>query len=72
MYEFGLDAYSTVRPLADVERGLVHAIDRTSVILGLANWCRRLIYVRDQFDDRTAVGRRIEELVRRAEGWDEL
>jgi homoserine kinase type II len=67
LYELGLDAYASVRPLTVTERGLVRVIDRTSLILGLANWCRRLIYTQEEFDDRTAVGRRIEELVRRAE-----
>jgi homoserine kinase type II len=72
LYARGLDAYAAARPLTKSERDLVRVIDRTSVILALSNWCRRLKDKRCQFDDHAAVGRRIQELVRRAEEWDEL
>jgi homoserine kinase type II len=71
LYEMGLDEYATVRPLAEQERQLVPLIDRTGVVLGLANWLRRIFHTGHEFDDRSAVARRIAELVRRAEQWGE-
>jgi Phosphotransferase enzyme family len=72
MFEAGLDAYSEIRPLAESERLLVSILDRTGVVLGLANWLRRLHQKGREYEDRAAVAARIGELVRRAEGWARL
>lgn len=69
-YEAGLEAYASVRPLGDKERQLVPVLDRTGVVLSLANWLRRLYLVGEVPDDRVAVAKRIAILVHRAEGWD--
>ena len=67
MYEAGLDAYATIRPLSQHERQLARLLDRTGVILGLANWLRHF-HDREDFD-RSAATARMAELVRRAEAW---
>jgi homoserine kinase type II len=69
LYELGLDAYASVRPLSDRERQLVPLLDRTGVILALATWLRRLYLLGEWPDDRLAVARRIADFVRRAESW---
>jgi Ser/Thr protein kinase RdoA (MazF antagonist) len=65
----GLDAYADVRPLSDVERSLVPLLDRTGVLLGIANWLLWLFWEKRQYDDRIAVARRLGELVQRVERW---
>jgi Ser/Thr protein kinase RdoA (MazF antagonist) len=67
LYEQGLDAYAEVRPLGEPERRLVPLLDRTGVVLGLANWLRWLYVDGREFEDRTAVARRMIGLMRRAE-----
>jgi Ser/Thr protein kinase RdoA (MazF antagonist) len=65
----GFDAYGRAAGLTDSTRSLVEALDRTGTVLGLAYWLRRLYHERRKFEDRAAVARRLEELVRRVEGW---
>jgi Ser/Thr protein kinase RdoA (MazF antagonist) len=65
----GLAAYEEVRPLGGAERALVPVLDRTGVVLGLANWLRWLYHDRRTYADRPAVARRLAGLVRRAEVW---
>jgi Ser/Thr protein kinase RdoA (MazF antagonist) len=67
--DVGLDAYAGIRPLSEQERQLVPLLDRTGVVLGLANWLRWLYHERRQYDDRAAVARRLAQLVERAERW---
>jgi homoserine kinase type II len=69
LFETGLNAYAEIRPLSDSEQSLVGVLDRTGVVLGLANWLRRLSHRGSVYEDRTAVARRISELVTRAENW---
>jgi Ser/Thr protein kinase RdoA (MazF antagonist) len=63
-----LEAYRVHRPLSAEEERLARVLDRTGVIAGLCNWLRWL-------DQRSAVTfsaaavRRLEELLRRVEGW---
>jgi homoserine kinase type II len=68
-FDAGLTAYAEIRPLSEMERALVPILDQTGVVLGLANWLRRLFHQGGEYDDRTAIGRRMAELVRRAESW---
>jgi homoserine kinase type II len=67
LYEIGLAAYAAIRPLSDNERRLVPLLDRTGVVLGLANWLRRLFHDGGEYEDRAAIARRMSELVRRVE-----
>jgi homoserine kinase type II len=69
MYEIGLDAYAAVRPLTDDERRLVPLLDRSGVVLGLANWLRQIFQQGCTMKNRTAVVDRIADLVQRAENW---
>jgi Ser/Thr protein kinase RdoA (MazF antagonist) len=68
-FEAGLDSYSTVRQLGDAERALAVVLDRSTVVLGLANWLWRLGTREWIGGDRTAVAGRIGELARRIEAW---
>jgi Ser/Thr protein kinase RdoA (MazF antagonist) len=68
-FEAGLDAYAQIRPLTALERALVPVLDRTGIVLGLANWLRRLGQKGSEYDDRTAVADRLASLVRRVEKW---
>jgi homoserine kinase type II len=63
----GLAAYEQVRPLSADERNLVPVLDRTGVVLGIANWLRWLYWDGRVYEDRDAVARRLAALVTRAE-----
>jgi homoserine kinase type II len=65
----GLAAYEQIRPLTTDERNLVPALDRSGVVLGIANWLRWLYFDGRTYEDRPAVARRLAELVHRAESW---
>jgi Ser/Thr protein kinase RdoA (MazF antagonist) len=65
----GLRAYTQVHPLAPAEEELVAVLDESGAVLGLANWLKWLYREGRPFDDRSAVARRVAELVRRLEGW---
>ena len=65
----GLAAYKQVRPLSTDERALVPILDRTGVVLGIANWLRWLYVDGRVYEDRAAVARRLAALVERAECW---
>lgn len=63
----GLAAYEQVRPLSAAERNLVPVLDRTGVVLGIANWLRWLYFDGRIYEDREAVARRLAALLSRAE-----
>ena len=63
----GLAAYEQIRPLSADERNLVPVLDRTGVVLGIANWLRWLYFDGRVYEDRVAVTRRLAALVTRAE-----
>jgi Ser/Thr protein kinase RdoA (MazF antagonist) len=63
----GLQAYRRLAPLTEEEEELAHALDETGIVLGLANWLRWLYNEKRDFADRTAVARRLAELVTRLE-----
>jgi homoserine kinase type II len=63
----GLAAYEQIRPLSADERNLVPVLDRTGVVLGIANWLRWLYFDGRVYEDREAVARRLAALVSRAE-----
>lgn len=66
LLNIGLRAYAEVRPLPDVAVEVVRLLDETGVVLSLANWLRWLYHDERAFADRSAVARRLAELVRRA------
>jgi Ser/Thr protein kinase RdoA (MazF antagonist) len=69
LFAAGLAAYRRTRPLSAEEEDLVRALDRTGTLLGAANWLVWLYHDRRQFDDLTAVARRLGALVTRVESW---
>lgn len=67
LWRAGLREYARQRPLSAEEEALVVVLDETGTVLGAANWLRWLYHDGKQFEDRLAVARRLEELVRRLE-----
>jgi homoserine kinase type II len=63
----GLQAYRRIAPLTAEEEELAHALDETGIVLGVANWTRWLYEEKRPFADRSAVARRLTELVERLE-----
>lgn len=68
-WEVALAAYREVRPFSEEEERLAQILDRTGVILALANWLRWLSEPGRTFEDRAHVGRRVEELLARVGRW---
>jgi len=64
-WEAGLQAYRRLAPLTAEEEELVHALDETGIVLGVANWLRWLYEEQRPFADRSAVARRLCDLVDR-------
>jgi homoserine kinase type II len=56
-------AYQRIRPLPQPE--LVELLDGTGVVVGVTNWLRWLYHDGRTYPDRSAVARRVGELVRR-------
>lgn len=67
VWDDGIAAYETVRPLSAAERMLVTAFDRSSVLLSGLNWLHWIYNDTRQFPDRRAVLARVEENVARLE-----
>jgi Ser/Thr protein kinase RdoA (MazF antagonist) len=65
----GLGAYGRVCRLSPGDEALVAVLDETGTLLGAANWLMWLYQEGRTFDDRTAVARRLGELVERIERW---
>jgi Ser/Thr protein kinase RdoA (MazF antagonist) len=65
----GVDAYNEVRPIGFHDAANVLSLDRTGLLLGIANWLRWLYHDGRTFNDRAAVARRLGELVQRVEQW---
>jgi Ser/Thr protein kinase RdoA (MazF antagonist) len=63
----GLAVYERLRPLTDREQSLVGLLDETGTILAAVNWLRWLYRDGRHFEDRTAIARRLEQLVVRLE-----
>ncbi len=59
----GLSAYDSARPLGTVERGLIEAFDRSTVVLGSVNWLKWIYLEGRQFADQKAVLARVDELL---------
>jgi Ser/Thr protein kinase RdoA (MazF antagonist) len=65
----GLEAYGPVRALSFEEQELVTVLDKTGIIVGLANWVRWLYLDRRPFEDYSMVAQRIQKLLARVERW---
>jgi Ser/Thr protein kinase RdoA (MazF antagonist) len=59
----GLQAYARIRPLREEEKALIAVLNETGTLLGLANWLRWLYHERRTCEDRSAVARRLGELL---------
>ncbi|MBI3407816.1 MAG: phosphotransferase [Planctomycetes bacterium] len=68
-WSVGIEAYRTCRELSPEETELAKALDRSGVILGVANWIRWLYHQKRPYEDREAVAGRLAELVRRMDRW---
>jgi Ser/Thr protein kinase RdoA (MazF antagonist) len=69
LWEAGFDAYCGVRPLMLEEQALVRVLDRTGVVLGVANWLKWLYRDGRVFENRAEVAQRLSALVERMEAW---
>lgn len=65
MWERGLTAYQTLRPLAPDELMLVDAYDRSTVLLSGMNWVQWIAVERRQFEDDERVWKRLDEILAR-------
>jgi Ser/Thr protein kinase RdoA (MazF antagonist) len=63
----GLNAYSTIRPLAADELRAAKALDTSSTILAGCNWIRWICLDGRQFEDRARVIERFRQIVARCE-----
>jgi homoserine kinase type II len=68
-WERGLRSYRRVRDLNEHDEQLAHVLDRSSTILGLANWLRWLYHEGRAYEDLAAVARRLQALLDRIESW---
>ncbi|MHB1422322.1 MAG: phosphotransferase enzyme family protein [Gemmataceae bacterium] len=66
-WRMGLQAYRRRAPLTAQEEELAHVLDETGIVVGVANWLRWLYEEKRPFADRSAVARRLTELVVRLE-----
>lgn len=66
-WQRGLEAYTTVRPLAAAERRAVAALDASGTVLAGCNWIRWVFVEDRQFDNRPQVEQRFEMLLDRLE-----
>jgi Ser/Thr protein kinase RdoA (MazF antagonist) len=64
-----LEAYREHAPLTEDQERLARVLDRTGVIGGLGNWLRWLSAPGGAVPDVSLGARRLEELLRRVEGW---
>jgi homoserine kinase type II len=64
-WQVGLRAYRRHAPLDAEEEALAQALDETGTVVGVANWLRWLYEEKRSFADRSAVARRLAELVDR-------
>jgi Ser/Thr protein kinase RdoA (MazF antagonist) len=62
MWNMGLTAYQSVRPLTDAELQLVTAFDRTGVLMSGIQWAEWVFCEHRQFEDQEAVLARFDEI----------
>jgi len=67
LWQVGLDAYGSIRPLSEAEVSLVHAFDRSTVLMAGLTWIDWIYRQRRVFDNRHVVPHRLDEIIRRLE-----
>jgi homoserine kinase type II len=72
LHAAGICSYEQVRPLAGEEKELVPVLDQTGTCLAAVNWLTWLYREGKEYEDRTAVARRLEEVVCRMVRWEEI
>lgn len=65
MWNVGLTAYQSVRPLSDAELQLITAFDRTGVLLSGIQWIEWIYCEHRQFEDLEAIACRFDEIIKR-------
>ena len=65
----GLKAYAGAANCSSQDVALIRALHETGTVLGAASWLMWLYKHQRPFDDRTAVARRLRELVEQMERW---
>jgi Ser/Thr protein kinase RdoA (MazF antagonist) len=68
-WQEGLQAYREVKPLSAEEEELARVLDKTGIVLGLANWLRWLLIEKRSFENPAGAMGRLERLVKRIERW---
>ena len=68
-WQVGLSAYQTQANLSAEEIDLTRQLDRTGVVLAVANWLRWLLVDNQPFDQRTRIGARLRRLTTRLRNW---
>jgi len=64
VWQAGLAAYASIRPMQDHEKALVEVFDRSGALLGALNWIEWLFGERRQFCDPAAVAQRLDVALR--------
>ncbi|NQT17853.1 MAG: hypothetical protein HQ582_34185 [Planctomycetes bacterium] len=65
LWQLGLDAYETVRPLSETEVSLTSAFDRSTVLMAGLNWLDWIYRQRRVFDNHDAVRGRLDDIILR-------
>jgi len=65
-----LNAYLRCRSLSWEDQAVIGILDVTGTVVAVANWLKWLYRDEKVFEDRTAVARRLSELVERMEKWE--
>jgi Ser/Thr protein kinase RdoA (MazF antagonist) len=63
----GLDAYRSVRPLSQDELSLIHAFDRSTVLMAGLTWIDWVYRQRRAFENPESIPRRLDEIIERLE-----
>ena len=67
LWEIGLQAYESLRPLSSAERSLLPALDRSAILLSGLNWLRWIFLENRNFSNWSAVTLRLNKIIARIE-----
>ncbi len=65
LWQVGLAAYESIRPMLEPEKALLPVFDRSGTLLAALNWVQWLYREQRQFRDHAAVARRLDDLLPR-------
>jgi len=65
LWQVGLDVYGSVRQLSEAEVSLVHAFDRSTVLMAGLTWIDWIYRQRRVFENREAITDRLDEIIGR-------